>query len=55
MKQTNFYGVLITFISSIPIITQWDLAMVAHVCNPSDLEGRDWEDYGLRPAQAKSL
>jgi hypothetical protein len=27
---------------------------VAHICNPSYLRGRDWEDCGLKPAQANS-
>jgi hypothetical protein len=30
------------------------LGMVAHVCHPSDLGGRDQEDCDLRPAKAKS-
>jgi hypothetical protein len=30
------------------------LGMVAHACNLNLLGGRDWEDYGLRLAQAKS-
>jgi hypothetical protein len=29
--------------------------VVAHTCNPSYLGGRDQEDCGLRPAQAKKL
>jgi hypothetical protein len=29
--------------------------MVAHVCNPSYLEGRDWEDHSLRPSEAKKI
>jgi hypothetical protein len=28
--------------------------LVAHACNPSYLGGNDQEDYGLKPAQAKS-
>jgi hypothetical protein len=28
---------------------------VPHNCNPSYLEGRDWEDCGTRLAQAKKL
>jgi hypothetical protein len=28
---------------------------VAYPCNPSYLRGSDWEDRGLRPAQAKIL
>jgi hypothetical protein len=30
------------------------LCTMAHACNHSYLEDRDWEDGGLRPAQAKS-
>jgi hypothetical protein len=30
-------------------------ALVSHTCNPSYLGGRDWEDQGLRPAQANNL
>jgi hypothetical protein len=26
---------------------------MTHTCNPSYLGGRDWEDQGSRPAQAK--
>jgi hypothetical protein len=29
--------------------------MVAHICNLSYSGDRDWEDQGLRPAQAKSF
>jgi hypothetical protein len=29
------------------------LGMVVHVYNPSNYQGRDWEDCSLRPAQAK--
>jgi hypothetical protein len=27
---------------------------MAHACNPSDSEGRDQEDFDLKPAQANS-
>jgi hypothetical protein len=27
--------------------------MVVHACNNSYVVGRDWEDHGLKPAQAK--
>jgi hypothetical protein len=26
---------------------------VPHTCTPSYLEGRDWEDHGLMPAEQK--
>jgi hypothetical protein len=26
--------------------------MVAHICNPSYLKGRDWEDHKFRPTLA---
>jgi hypothetical protein len=29
--------------------------LVAHACNPSYSGGRDQENHGLKPAQAKSL
>jgi hypothetical protein len=29
--------------------------MVAHACNPTDLEGRDQEDHGSKLAWANSL
>jgi hypothetical protein len=32
----------------------YKLGTMALVYNPSYLEGRDWEDRGLRPTQAKS-
>jgi hypothetical protein len=28
---------------------------MAHGYNPSDMEGRDWENHDFRPAQANSL
>jgi hypothetical protein len=34
---------------------QSELGVVAHACNPSYLEGRDWEDCVLRPAEVKNL
>jgi hypothetical protein len=40
---------------SIDYIAQKGLALMAHICNPRYLGGRDQEDHGSKPAWANSL
>jgi hypothetical protein len=44
----------LSFACSVILKVELKLSRVAHVCNPVYLGGRDWQDHGLKPAQAKS-
>jgi hypothetical protein len=54
-KIYYYVYVNINFLKILNLKYFWELGIVAHICNSSYLGGRDWEDEGLRAAQAKKV